>query len=104
MTVLGPSVRFMVDELAKVDKKITKDDFVCYPCDETRAGGFSPEHGVLLCQNRFSSKTHQETTMVHELVHMWDDQKFKVDWGNLKHQACSEVSGYTNCKRGYKTN
>jgi inner membrane protease ATP23 len=33
----------------------------------------------------------QETTMVHEMVHLYDNTKFKVDWTDLKHQACSEV-------------
>ncbi|KAI8393529.1 metalloprotease ATP23 [Radiomyces spectabilis] len=87
----SPSVRFMVDNLQKVGKEMTRDSFQCFPCDESRAGGFSPEEGVLLCANHFNSKTHQETTMVHEMVHMWDHHKFKVDWGNLRHHACSEV-------------
>lgn len=33
-----------------------------------------------------------EDTLVHELVHMYDHAKFKVDWSNLRHHACSEVS------------
>lgn len=32
-----------------------------------------------------------EDTLVHELVHMYDHCKFKVDWSNLRHHACSEV-------------
>ncbi|KAL0088069.1 peptidase M76 family-domain-containing protein [Phycomyces blakesleeanus] len=83
-------VRFMMDELRKEGKPITKDNFVCSPCDEDRAGGYNPEIGVLLCQNKLNSKAHQERTMVHEMVHMYDDQKFKVDWMNLRHHACSE--------------
>ncbi|KAG1444345.1 hypothetical protein G6F56_010337 [Rhizopus delemar] len=86
----SPPVRFMVDELRKIDKEITKDDFACVPCDETRSGGFSPE-GIILCQNRLPEKVMQENTMVHEMVHLYDDTKFKIDWTNLKHQACSEV-------------
>jgi inner membrane protease ATP23 len=31
---------------------------------------------------------------VHELVHMYDHTKFKVDWTNLRHHACSEVSAF----------
>lgn len=30
---------------------------------------------------------------MHELVHMYDHCKFKVDWSNLRHHACSEVRG-----------
>lgn len=32
-----------------------------------------------------------ENTIVHELLHMYDHCKFKVDWGNLRHHACSEI-------------
>ncbi|KAI8073179.1 metalloprotease ATP23 [Gongronella butleri] len=87
----NPPVRFMIDELEKIGKKVTADDFKCMPCDETRAGGFSPEEGVLLCQNRLPSKSRQEETMVHEMVHMYDDHKFNVNWTDLSHHACSEI-------------
>ncbi|KAI7850317.1 metalloprotease ATP23 [Circinella umbellata] len=87
----SPSVRFMVEQLGKIGREIKRDDFLCAPCDITRSGGFSPEDGILLCQNRMNSKTHQEHTMVHEMVHLYDHQRFKVDWFNLRHHACSEV-------------
>jgi len=32
-----------------------------------------------------------EHTLTHELVHMYDDVKFKVNWGDLRHHACSEI-------------
>lgn len=93
-------MRFMMEQLKKVDKHMSKEEFVCMPCDETRSGGFSPDFGVLLCQNRLGSKTHQEHTMVHEMIHMYDHHKFNVDWNNLKHQACSEVSFTKKKKNG----
>ena len=87
----------MMDQLRKVNKDMSKQDFKCLPCDETRSGGFSPVEGILLCQNRLATKTHQEHTMVHEMVHMYDHHKFNVDWNNLKHQACSEVKKKLIC-------
>ena len=36
-----------------------------------------------------------EHTLVHELVHMYDQCVFKVDWNNLRHHACSEVGPVT---------
>ncbi|KAG0181322.1 Mitochondrial inner membrane protease atp23 [Apophysomyces sp. BC1021] len=87
----SPSVRFMLDHMQKVGKPLGKDDFLCAPCDESRSGGFSPDDGILLCQNHFASKVHQERTMVHEMIHMYDHNRFKVDWLNLRHHACSEV-------------
>jgi inner membrane protease ATP23 len=47
---------------------------------------------VVLCQGNFWSKKHMEHTLTHELVHMYDHCKFEVDWSNLRHHACSEVS------------
>ncbi|ORZ24306.1 peptidase M76 family-domain-containing protein [Absidia repens] len=87
----NPPVRFMMDEMKKIGRDVTKEDFHCMPCDETRSGGFSPDDGILLCQNRLGTKTRQEHTMVHEMVHMYDHHKFKVDWTNLRHHACSEI-------------
>ncbi|KAG0172307.1 Mitochondrial inner membrane protease atp23 [Apophysomyces sp. BC1034] len=87
----SPSVRFMLDHMQKVGKPLGKDDFLCAPCDESRSGGFSPDDGILLCQNHFASKVHQERTMVHEMIHMYDHNRFKVDWLNLRHHACSEA-------------
>ncbi|KAI9469868.1 MAG: peptidase M76 family-domain-containing protein [Benjaminiella poitrasii] len=87
----SPPVRFMMDHLQKINNPMTRDDFQCQPCDNTRSGGFSPSVGILLCQNRLASKSHAEVTMVHEMIHMYDDRKFNVDWYNLKHQACSEI-------------
>lgn len=73
---------------------VTPQNISCLPCDYTRSGGFHPEAGaVVLCQGRFFNKRHMEDTLVHELVHMYDHTKFKVDWSNLRHHACSEVSG-----------
>ncbi|KAJ2958392.1 hypothetical protein NQZ79_g5968 [Umbelopsis isabellina] len=87
----SPNVRFMLENLQKVGCTMKKEDFKCMPCDETRSGGFSPQDGILLCQNRFFSKKHQEDTMVHEMIHMFDNCRFKVDWSNCKHHACSEI-------------
>lgn len=63
----------------------------CHPCDETRAGGFNPDYGILLCQNRFMNKKHMEDTLAHELIHAFDHCRFKVDWQNLRHHACTEI-------------
>ena len=87
----GPAVVFMLKHLKQTGADVTSDDIVCAPCDFARAGGFSPAGVIVLCQDGFMSKSHMEDTMVHELVHMYDHAKFKVDWNNLRHHACSEV-------------
>jgi len=91
--VIGPSVVFMLKHLKLSGCPVAPTNILCAPCDYTRSGGFSPEAGaIILCAGRFFSKNHMENTLVHELVHMYDHCKFKVDWNNLRHHACSEVS------------
>ncbi|KAI0361069.1 hypothetical protein OH77DRAFT_1417269 [Trametes cingulata] len=88
----SPAVVFMMKHLKLNGCDISEGDIVCAPCIKDTAGGFSPEAGVVvLCQGKFLSKSHMEDTIVHELVHMYDHAKFKVDWDNLRHHACSEI-------------
>lgn len=51
-----------------------------------------PDPGaIVLCAGNFFSKQHMESTIAHELVHLYDMCRFKVDWADLRHHACSEV-------------
>ncbi|KAI0783400.1 metalloprotease ATP23 [Abortiporus biennis] len=88
----SPAVVFMMKHLQHSGCDVSFQNLVCVPCNDTQAGGFIPESGAIgLCQNRFMNKAHMEDTMVHELIHMFDHCKFKVDWNNLRHHACSEI-------------
>ena len=88
-----PSVVFMLKHLKLSGCAVPQQNIVCAPCDATKSGGFSPEMGaIVLCQGHFTGRDHLENTLAHELVHMYDHCKFKVDWSNLRHHACSEVS------------
>lgn len=93
MLQYSPTIRFMLDEIKKVDphKTVGRHNIICDFCEEWKGGGFHPELGVLVCQNRVLDKYHLEDTVSHELVHVYDNAKFKVDWLNLKHHACSEI-------------
>jgi inner membrane protease ATP23 len=62
----------MSKELAKVGCAIKTEELRCMPCDGTRSGGFSPDHGILLCQNQFYNKNHMEETVAHEMIHAYD--------------------------------
>ncbi|CDR40448.1 CYFA0S05e00628g1_1 [Cyberlindnera fabianii] len=87
----SPIVIFMLQQIKKSGKEITDSQIVCDVCDEWKGGGYHPDLGILLCQNRIIDKWHLEDTLSHELMHAYDDAKFKVDWLNLKHHACSEI-------------
>ncbi|KDQ15572.1 hypothetical protein BOTBODRAFT_31466 [Botryobasidium botryosum FD-172 SS1] len=96
----SPAVTFMLQHLRYSGCAVTPAHIQCHPCgirdsSTTKlspvAGGFSPDHGIMMCQDGFVNKKHMEHTMVHELVHMYDHAKFNVDWSDIRHHACSEI-------------
>ena len=60
-------------------------------------GGFDSEDAsVVLCQNHLVAKNGMELeqvnqTMVHELLHAYDQCRAHVDWSVCDQHACSEV-------------
>lgn len=111
----SPTVTFLVQQILTLQKKQQqnwKDDgttndtksnkrfnmlqfdqskIICDMCDEMKSGGFHPELGILLCQNRLMNRWHMEDTLSHELIHWYDNLKWSVNWLNLKQHACSEI-------------
>lgn len=81
----------MRDEVSKLGADMNGRNIHCRMCTHEQSGGFSLDHGILLCANKFRNQGHQEDTMAHELVHAWDHLKFKVEYENVRHQACLEV-------------
>ncbi len=61
-----------------------------------QGGGFSPDHGIMICANEMRSQGHMEDTLAHEMVHAWDHLRFKVDWADLRHAACTEVGLFSS--------
>jgi inner membrane protease ATP23 len=91
----SPTIRFLSDEVYKLGGDLNKDNILCRICTNEQSGGFSLDHGILLCANKFRNRGHQEDTMAHEMVHAWDHLKFKVEPENLRHQACLEIRAST---------
>ncbi|PWN97263.1 hypothetical protein FA09DRAFT_284633, partial [Tilletiopsis washingtonensis] len=98
----SPMLRFMTKHLALVSCPVdgaSRTDgtgIMILPCAPGAAGGFGPneprEHSaILICGNRMMDKGHLEDTLAHEMTHFWDHCRFKVDWDDLRHVACSEV-------------
>ncbi|BGP38467.1 Mitochondrial inner membrane protease atp23 [Rhodotorula kratochvilovae] len=104
----SPIVRFLLQHISLLppppDSKMPAPEqsdtphlpipITCSPCPPTMAGGFSSELGILLCQNRFMSRKHMEDALAHELVHAWDERRFKPrgKWGeDLRAHACTEI-------------
>lgn len=82
------------------------EQIACEPCIAQK-GGFQPGQGVKICSNQVVKTAEVEKTLMHELVHAFDHCRFKVDWSNKKHHACSEIraaslSGECGWWREYK--
>lgn len=99
----SPAVRFMSEKVGDLNGRLDASNVVCRRCParltedgeiHRQSGGFSPEHGILLCANEMRDRKHLEDTLAHEMVHAYDHLRFKVDWmgdKDLKHAACTEV-------------
>ena len=84
----SPIIIFMNSELKKVG---CSPPIYCAPCENKVYGGFHPEMGISVCQNNIGSARRMESTLAHEMVHAFDQCRFKFDYRNLKHVACGEV-------------
>jgi mitochondrial inner membrane protease ATP23 len=89
----SPIIRFMDHELRKIG---CPPPVFCTPCSALVRGGFSPDHGIAICENHIPTKRRAESTLAHEMVHAYDHCRFKFDMENLNHVACSEVIRPTN--------
>ncbi|KAK1217259.1 Mitochondrial inner membrane protease atp23 [Marasmius sp. AFHP31] len=97
----SPIVVFMLKHLRLSGCQVPEANIFCGTCEMkpvagggvvANAGSFIPEPGaVKLCAGHFFNKKHMEHTIAHELTHLYDQCKFKVDWSNLRHHACSEI-------------
>ncbi|KAJ6557282.1 peptidase M76 family-domain-containing protein [Mycena vulgaris] len=86
------AVIFMLKHLKAAGCELPPSNMICAPCDRRSAGGFNPQKGVIvLCQGVYFGDAHMENAMLHEMIHMFDQCRFKVDWDNLRHHACSEI-------------
>jgi inner membrane protease ATP23 len=99
----SPIIRFLSEKTGDLNGRLDASNVVCRRCparlDENgevhrQSGGFSPDHGILLCANEVRDRKHLEDTLAHEMVHAWDHLRWKVDWigdKDLKHAACTEI-------------
>ncbi|CZT06853.1 probable Mitochondrial inner membrane protease atp23 [Rhynchosporium graminicola] len=96
----SPTVIFMKKNIEALNGDLTAGNVVCRRCPARKddkgnwirqGGGFSPDHGILICANEMRDKKHLEDTLAHEMVHAWDHLRWKVDWADLRHAACTEI-------------
>jgi inner membrane protease ATP23 len=77
----SPIIRFLSEKTGDLNGRLDASNVVCRRCparlDENgevhrQSGGFSPDHGILLCANEVRDRKHLEDTLAHEMVHAWD--------------------------------
>ncbi|TKA31290.1 hypothetical protein B0A50_02135 [Salinomyces thailandicus] len=96
----SPTIRFLRHHLDLLvtdpsAASITPENVRCRRCTTNQSGGFSPEHGILLCANHLRNRGHLEDTLAHEMVHAHDHLRFKLDPEDLRHAACMEIRAST---------
>ena len=84
----SPIVIFLKKNIEDLNGNLREENIRC----RRQGGGFSPDHGIQICANEMRDRKHLEDTLAHEMVHAWDHLRFKVDWADLRHAACTEVA------------
>ncbi|XP_049804063.1 mitochondrial inner membrane protease ATP23 homolog [Schistocerca nitens] len=72
----------------------------CEVCDISVTGGYDPElNQIVVCQNVALKEGIVQGILAHEMIHMFDYCRNKLDFKNLDHLACTEVraANLTHC-------
>uniref|UniRef100_A0A8D8PRI6 Mitochondrial inner membrane protease ATP23 n=1 Tax=Cacopsylla melanoneura TaxID=428564 RepID=A0A8D8PRI6_9HEMI len=64
----------------------------CEVCDKIVTGGYDPMlNQIVVCQNNAKGFNPIHGTLVHEMIHMFDFCRHKLDFRNHAHLACTEI-------------
>jgi len=63
----------------------------CSICEQSVLGGFQNDHSIVLAANHMVAQRQANMTLVHEMIHAFDQCRARVDWCDCRHHACSEV-------------
>jgi len=88
-----PAVKLLVQALESRGCPLNLSRHVsCEDCTHKVNGGFDPiNKQVVVCQNNSKYKAVACSVLAHELTHMFDYCRAKVDFTNLEHLACTEI-------------
>lgn len=99
-TSTNRTVQKLLDAIETLGCKIPPDFLVCRQCPPGISGGFAVHDTsqkepykpqIVMCENGMLEKESFEHTVIHELVHAYDQCRAKIDWKNCLHHACTEV-------------
>ncbi|XP_011175918.1 mitochondrial inner membrane protease ATP23 homolog [Solenopsis invicta] len=64
----------------------------CEVCNPMVTGGYDSEYNqIVVCQNSAHSENMVRGVLLHEMIHMFDFCRNKLDVNNLDHLACTEI-------------
>ncbi|KAK0178598.1 hypothetical protein PV327_007476 [Microctonus hyperodae] len=67
-------------------------NFSCETCDSLVTGGYDTElNQIVICQNNIRRESTAASVLVHEMIHMFDFCRHKMDFKNIDHLACTEI-------------
>ncbi|KAL6749376.1 peptidase M76 family-domain-containing protein [Haematococcus lacustris] len=87
-------VQTLMRAMRQLGCPVDRQYFNVVDCKMQAGGGYSPTHGVVLCQDELRTKEQVHSTVLHELVHAYDDCRAGpggLDWTNCRQHACTEV-------------
>ncbi len=94
----NPIARLIVSSMNELGCPMIKDDlarrFACEKCDNSalNAGIDVRYNQIVMCSNREWTKDAFESTLLHELVHLYDRCRSHVDFeSRVAHLACAEI-------------
>ncbi|XP_014477052.1 PREDICTED: mitochondrial inner membrane protease ATP23 homolog [Dinoponera quadriceps] len=89
----SPIVKLMVAALKSSGCEIDiRRHISCEVCGPYVTGGYDAElNQVVICQNSAVSKGAVQANLLHEMIHMFDYCRNKLDLKNIDHLACTEI-------------
>ncbi|CAK9811182.1 Mitochondrial inner membrane protease ATP23 homolog [Anthophora plagiata] len=93
----SPLVKLMMAALKSSGCEIDLSRHIsCEVCDKSVTGGYDPQlNQIIICQNAAQSRV--QSSLVHEMVHMFDYCRNHLDLTNLDHLACTEIRAANMC-------
>ncbi|EFN77220.1 mitochondrial inner membrane protease ATP23 homolog [Harpegnathos saltator] len=89
----SPIVKLMMAALKSSGCEIDiRRHISCEVCNTLVTGGYDSElNQVVICQNSAGSKGLVQAALLHEMIHMFDYCRNKLDLKNIDHLACTEI-------------
>ncbi|GAB1868074.1 Mitochondrial inner membrane protease ATP23 [Camponotus japonicus] len=89
----SPIVKLMVGALKSSGCEIDMRRHIsCEVCNPLVTGGYDSElNQVVICQNMAHSENIVRGVLLHEMIHMFDYCRNKLDMKNIDHLACTEI-------------